>query len=109
MSPHCIVAYSDDGLQLTSHTQKCILTVIKVACALGIQRAKGPLSAYYHNQYMFLEAWAYLLEVEVYHRNEVQGVSVMVVVRVSTTVIHPQLDESTLTGHHMDCRGNDDC
>ena len=46
---------------------------------------------------------AYLLEVEVHNRNEVQGVCVVVVIRITVAVIHPQLDEPAFAWHHVNC------
>lgn len=48
-------------------------------------------------------AQPYLFEIEVHHGNEVQGMCIVVIIWVSITVIHPQLDESPLTGNHVNC------
>jgi len=46
---------------------------------------------------------AYLLEVQVHNRDEVQGVRVVVVIWITIAVIHPQLDQPAFTGHHVNC------
>ncbi len=46
---------------------------------------------------------AYLLEVQVHNRNEVQGVRIVVVIWITIPVIHPQLDQPAFTWHHVNC------
>ncbi len=46
---------------------------------------------------------AYLLEVEVHNRDEVQGVRVVVVIWITIAVIHPELDQPAFTWHHVNC------
>ncbi len=53
--------------------------------------------------YSDLENDAYLLEVEVYNRDEVKGVRVVVVVWITIAVIQPQLDQPAFTWHHVNC------
>lgn len=55
---------------------------------------------------MVIHVKPYLLEVQIYNRDEVQGMRIMVVVWATVARIHPQLDESPLAWYHVDCNHN---